>query len=178
MYYTTTEVWKKQQKMQKEAGKVNYPPWKIRDTDSIDVLDTFHLGNDLYVQPMYYNGEPRIDLRQWFYTSDGEQKPTRRGIRLTSTSWLKLLGSNEYLVADISNVKKRRSVNKRYPLGADVYATITSPRWEVDLYLWYMGDYRQLRRSWRGISLKFRQWRKLMELSNHITSLTDHTQLK
>lgn len=160
--------------MQREASKVNYPPWKIEDTDCIDVLETFNLGNGLYVQALHYNGEPRIDLRQWFYTSDGEQKPTRRGICLTSTSWLKLLESIDHLAEDISNVKERRSVNKRYPLGADVYATITSPRWEVDLSLWYMGGYRELRRSWRGISLKFHQWRKLMELSNRITPLIDH----
>jgi len=160
--------------MQRKTVKVNYPPLKIQDTDCIDVLETFDLGDGLYVQVMHYNGEPRIDLRQWFYTSDGEQKPTRKGIRLTSTSWLKLLGENEHLVADISNVKMRRSVNKRYPLGSDVYATITSPRWVVDLYLWYMGGYRELRRGWSGLSLKFSQWRKLMELSNRITRLIDH----
>ena len=118
---------------------------------------------------MYHQGAPHIDIRQWSPVSGGEWKPSNKGIRLTSSSWLKLLGSNEHLVADIFNMThKQRWVNKQYPLGEDFYASITSPWSEVDLYFWDADD-----KTWtpgmKGINLKFPQWTKLMELSSRIT---------
>jgi len=142
---------------------------QLGKVEDMDVQDAFHLGNGVYVQPVYDSDTSYVDIRKCFPTPDGGWKPSRHGIRLPSTSWLNLLGVNEHLVADISNVMKRRQVNKKYPLGAGAYASVISPRWEVDLYLGYVGEDGVLKRGWKGIRLQFSQWKKLMDLSSSIT---------
>ena len=135
----------------------------------MDVKVAFHLGNGVHVQTMHDGDTSYVDIRKCFHTPDGGWKPTQHGIRLTSTSWLKLLEVNEHLVADIANVKKRRHVNKNYPLEDDAYASVISPWWEVDVYLGYVGEDGVLKRGWKGISLTLPQWIKLMDLSSSIT---------
>ena len=136
----------------------------------MDVQDALHLGKGVYVQIVYDSNTAYVDIRQWFQAADGGWTPTKKGIRLTSTSWLKLLGVNEHLVADILNVIKKRYVNNTYPLGNDVYASIQSPWCEVDVYLGYVGEDGVLKLGMKGISLKFAQWKTLMGLSSSITS--------
>ena len=139
------------------------------DTRSEQVLKTFHLDNHVYIQIIEDQGEMYIDIREWFQNEHGAWIPTRKGIHLTCASWLKLLGSNEYLVVDMFNITKKQQVDKHYALGGGIYASVTSPQWKVDLYLWYVGKDGILKRGWKGISFSFAEWRKLTEMSNSIS---------
>lgn len=112
------------------------------------------LGKGVYVRVINL-GERRklIDIRQWSRSG----KP-RRGIHLSPTSWWRLLGVNELLVADIFNVKRGRSVNKCYHIGANKYASIRG--WKVNLLV---GE-------WKSLSLNFSQWSKLIKDCDTITN--------
>ncbi len=98
-----------------------------------------------------------------------DEEPTKKGIRLSGSSWQLLLGVNEHLVADMfSNLTKRQWVNNHYPIDEGIYVSITSPWKEIDLYVWYIDECGLLKPSKKGISLKFPQWRKLVALSTEI----------
>ena len=126
---------------------------------------TFDLGEYVFVETLSSDGLLYVDIRRWGV--DG--KPTKKGIRLTPESWQILLGVNEQLVADIHNVlTERKWVKKWYPIGEDTYVFITSHWPSIDVYQWYIDEYGLLQPSKKGISLKFHQWKRLMELSTEI----------
>jgi len=126
---------------------------------------TSDLGERVFVETLSSDGLPYVDIRRW--SVDG--KPTKKCIRLTLESWQFLLGVNEQLVADMHNVlTKRQWVKKRYPIGEDIYVSITSDWPRIDVYVWYNDVYGFLHPTKKGISLKFHQWRKLVELSSKI----------
>ena len=135
---------------------------------NIEVQDTFDLGNGIRIQVISFNGEPKIDIRLWSQTYSGGWRPTKRGIRLSPAVWSKLLQTNEHLAADIWAVKTQQSVNKFYSVGDNIYASITSDRWKIDLRLWCLGADRVLKPGWKGITLNFSEWRNLMDLSTAI----------
>ena len=138
------------------------------------VQETFHLGKGVCIEAVLFKGRRMIDIRLWRQTQKGQWRPTRRGIRLLPTTWMKLLQLHEQLAADISDVVTCRPVNKFYSLGDDTYASIASPRWKIDVRLWPSGADGVLRPGWKGITLNFSEWRKLMELSHEITRARAH----
>ena len=149
-----------------------YSMKKIRVQNSSEqqgVQDRFHLGNGVCIQAVLFKGRHMIDIRLWLQNQNGEWRPTRRGIRLLPTTWVKLLETNEPLAADISKVIMCRIVNKFYTLGDDTYASIASPLWKIDIRLWHLGADGVLRVRRKGITLNFSQWRKLLELNHRIT---------
>lgn len=131
-------------------------------------LVTIHLGHRMYAQVMR---DKSVYISQWRRTPTDGGKSTKKSINLTPASWLKLLGANEQLVADIRDVTFRQQVNKRYPLGNGFYVSITSPRWLVDVRLWCKGEDGVLRPGWKGIRLNFVQWRRLMHFSTKISTI-------
>ena len=133
------------------------------------VQEIFQLGNGVSIQVVLFKGRRMIDIRKWHQTKSGEWRPTRRGIRLLPTTWVKLLETIEPLAADISNVIRYRTVNKFYALGNDTYASIASPRWKIDVRLWHLGADGVLRPGWKGITFNFSEWRTHVELKHRIT---------
>ena len=134
----------------------------------IEVHNVFHLGNGVHVQVIFFKGKPKIDIRMWFQKQNDGWRPTKRGIRLSPSNWTRLLQTYEDLDVDILDVTKKRTVSKFYLIGDNTYASITSPRWKIDLRVWNLGADRVLRPGWKGITLNFSEWRKLMELSPRI----------
>lgn len=135
------------------------------------MASSFDLGDQVFVQTLCSGGLPHIDIRWWKRNKEGERKPTKKGILLTAESWQLLLGANEQLVADIFNIQtKGRWVNKRYPIGEDIYASITSPWGWIYLSEWSDDGDRVMKPSRNGIYLKIHQWRKLMALRDEIAN--------
>ena len=126
-----------------------------------------HLGNRIFVIVM---ADKTIDIRQWCNSREKGSHATNLGIHLTPENWMKLLGANEHLVADIKHVMDKRRVNKFYPVGDGIYASIRSPNWLVDVRLWCDGEDGLLRPGWKGIRLNFVLWRRLMFFADNITA--------
>ena len=128
-----------------------------------------HLGNRIFVQVME---DKSIDIRQWCRSREKGLHATNLGIYLTPENWLKLLGANEHLVANIKHVIDKRRVNKFYPIGDGIFVAIRSPNWLVDVRLWCEGEDGVLRSGWKGIRLNFVLWGRLMYYADSITAAT------
>lgn len=119
------------------------------------------LGRGIKVEGCSFRGELRVDIRDW--TKEGQR--TKKGISLPNTSWKELLRSKQLILNTIEQMKDKPPVNECFHLGNDIFATIKSPYWLVDIRYWYKTDDGSLKPGRRGTSLKFPEFNKLMEFT-------------
>ena len=74
------------------------------------------LENDRYVQVSQWQGEWRVDIREW-----KNNEPTKKGISLTLMSWKNLINQLEYLDKALENREYYQS-----HLGGNVYCKLYS----------------------------------------------------
>lgn len=115
------------------------------------------LGRDIQAEPTVFKGQPRVDIRQW--TKDGLR--TRKGISLPLACWQMLI-AGKHQIQDVMKRMRQQKVNEGYHLGGDIYVTIKSPLWLIDIRYWYKGEDGMLKPGRRGISLKVPEFSKLM----------------
>ena len=72
------------------------------------------LGNDRYVQVNEWNGELRVDIREW-----KDDRPTKKGISLTLMRWKNFVDQLEYVDKALENKQSYGS-----HLGGNVYCNI------------------------------------------------------
>lgn len=131
---------------------------------------TLHLlGRNISAEATHFQGQLRVDIRQW--TRDGER--TRKGISLPLPCWQKLVAGKHQILDVVKRMRRKASVNEGYSLGGDVYVTIKSPLWLIDVRYWYKAEDGMLKPGRRGIALKFPEFFKLMEDASVIGKTLD-----
>lgn len=132
----------------------------------------FDLGHDLHIEACCFRGEPRIDIRMW--ESD---KRTKKGISLTPTQWDSFHDLTERLEADLKMMKAGLDVHKFYSLGLGdaIFVSMDSPYRVIHIRRWYQQD-GEWKPGRKGITLREREWRQLLDLKEHLTRSLKHLQ--
>lgn len=130
------------------------------------------LGRNIAAEPTQFQGQQRVDIRQW--TDGGER--TRKGISLPRAYWQMLVAGKQQIQDVMKRMRQTQNVNEGFSLGGDVYVTIKSPLWLVDIRYWYTSQDGMLKPGRRGISLKFPEFHNLMEYAKEIGKTLDSFQ--
>jgi hypothetical protein len=78
--------------------------------------------------------------------------------------------------ASIEDVKNQKPVDFEYHLGGNVYVSVVSPYWLVDIRQRFQDSEGKLRPTARGIKLKFREWQNLKESYPEIQEAVPETE--
>lgn len=133
------------------------------------VRATFHLGRNIRAQAMLYEGQSCIDIRQWNHSEVDEWVPKqKKGIWLSLQRWEALLSYADHVKGFIEDVIQHHQVDVRHRLSGTVHLTMKSPNWLVNIREWFM-DNGRLQPGWKGIALKFPEWRKLLAISGEVS---------
>ena len=106
-----------------------------------------------------WGGRLRFDIRDWT-----DNRPTIKGVSLPSLRWVSLVYMAPAVADAIKKVKEKgREVNFELHIGGNVYITVTSPYWLVDIRQRFVDSEGNLRPTRRGIKLRFAEWKALTE---------------
>ena len=137
--------------------------------------DVLHLGRDINVEPMLSQGQLRVDIRKW--GDDGIR--TNKGIYLPVQCLQELIKCRPQLEENMKKMRDDQEVSDCCVLGDDIYSTIKSPLWIVDIRNWYRSaDCAFVKPGRRGIALKFPEFSKLMDYSGIIAQKLSALQLQ
>jgi len=119
----------------------------------------FALGNDRRVNVCEWEGEKRVDMREWV-----NEKPTKKGISLTLNRWKNFV----HVVENIDQALQKGTAYQ-YHLGGNVYCTVKEGNPCVDLRQhWKPAD--QVVPCKKGLCLRPSEYRILKEAIPHIAS--------
>jgi hypothetical protein len=151
-------------------------PAAFQATNSPTVkTDVLHLGRDINVEPTLVQGQLRVDIRKW--GDDGIR--TRKGISLPVQCWQELIKCRQQLEENMEKMRDDQEVSDCCVLGDDIYATIKSPLWIIDIRNWYKSaECTFVKPGRRGIALKFPEFSKLMDYSGIIAQKLSGLQLQ
>ena len=135
---------------------------KTEKTEEEEMI--YHLGRHNHIQPNLYQGQMRVDIRHW----DRDGRRTKKGISLPIPCWQALLRLTESIQHIADRIKEKEVISNYFDLSNDVYVTLTSPLWIVDIRNWYMAEDGTLKPGWRGIALRFNEFSKLLEYASSI----------
>ena len=147
------------------------PNWLPNSTswspDFVEQKDNnlFHLGRDIRAEPTIYENLLRVDIRTW----DKNGSRTRKGISLPEDCWTSLLMQKDKILQAVTSMQQKEQVQVQFCLGREVYVSIRSPLWLIDIRYWYQDPEGTKKPSRRGISLKFDEFNKLLNVSHDIT---------
>lgn len=111
------------------------------------------MGNDRYVQVCEWNGELRVDLREW-----SRDKPTKKGISLTLMRWKNFLDLLDHVNEALKN---KRAYHCH--LGGNVNCNVTENSVYVDLRQ-YWKPAEEVVPSKKGLCLRPGEFSRLKEL--------------
>ena len=136
-------------------------PW---DFDVKKDNNLYELGRDIKAEPTIYEGILRVDIRHW--KKDGTR--STKGISLPAQCWYAVVNGCYHIQNALNEMKAKQPVDACFHVGNLVYVSIKSPLWLVDIRYWYKAEDGTLKPSRRGISLKFKEFNKLMEHADDI----------
>lgn len=134
------------------------------DDQKVEEERIYPLGREIYVQPSLFQGQMRVDIRQW----DNEGRRTKKGISLPIPCWLTLLGLTKTIQQTLDRIKGKETVREFFQLTNNVFVTLQSPLWIVDIRYWYKSEDGTLKPGWRGISLRLNEYSKLIHCASTI----------
>lgn len=140
-------------------------------TKSLEGRCMIPLQGDSYVVAKTYNDKILINIRN--YRKVAEKKyPTKQGVSLTLSRWLKLKSQKDYINSIFQLVTDGESVDEELiHLGGGVYVTLNSKYPNVDLrHFWKPEDSDKPVPTKRGITLNKIKWNKLCDV---MTIMTD-----
>ena len=79
-----------------------------------------------------------------------------------------MLSQYEDIKEAIQEVKDHEGIEQYLDIGNDVYVSIRSPLWLIDIRYWYSAEDGTMKPKRCGISLRFREFDKLMNYSLQI----------
>ena len=102
-------------------------------------------------------GEYCCDLRDYLTSH-----PTRKGVRLPLPRWATLKGIVDVVNEKIALVKDEVETFYQCHIGGNVYVTVKSPYWVVDIrHYWMPSNGKKVLPGAKGVSLKLDEWGKL-----------------
>lgn len=129
-----------------------------------EIRGTFDLGHDVRVQALYFDRQPRIDIRKW---SSGYGYPLKRGLPLSPQRWASLLELRAAIQGNIKKIQAKQHVDVTLHVSGPVFLSMASPFWTLNIREWYMeGGVKKP--GWKGIVLRFSDWEKLLGLEHEI----------
>lgn len=122
---------------------------------------SFDVGRDIQLRAVYYNGQPRIDIRHWPQEGAGVRRPIKKGIPLSLQRWLSLLCYKDTVQKLMRDVRSKATpVSSRIRVSGPVHITVESPYHCVNIREWYMEE-EELKAGAKGIVLRFSEWEKV-----------------
>jgi hypothetical protein len=127
------------------------------------------LGEGITIQPCYFKGEPRIEIRKWEEVSS-DLRRSKKGVSLSPQEWLNLLSIKDVIGLRLDMIAARTDdVDCKYPIGGGHYITLKSPFLEVDLRRWWCLELPNFRPTTHGMRLKTPQWIALLKSAEQVT---------
>ena len=123
------------------------------------------LGQYRFIAIVRWNGQLRVDIRQYTAESPGiECGPTKAGVSLSLVRWQKLVD----IAPDIMNAVQRlvadEEVKMMEHLGGNIHVSINSGIYAVDLRQWWLPqDCDSVKPTRKGIGLRLTEWETLMK---------------
>lgn len=75
-------------------------------SSSSDEKNSYDIGNRRKINVLIYEGEIRIDVRQFYLYESGEEKPGKKGISLKTEEWNKLKSLIEEVDEAVTNLEE------------------------------------------------------------------------
>ena len=125
------------------------------------------LGCGKFLKVGVFKDETRIDIREW---SEDSHIPSKKGCSLPLHVWKLLMLTTPNADAELDEVKKGQDVNHEFHLGNNIYLSIKSPYWVVDLRHRFKDSSGVLRYTRKGIRLKKNEWLALKECESVVES--------
>ena len=185
-----TDTDNKHQKIPKTEGEISTPIKMIPlDPIRIDIppppdntpeqpphLIT-ELGDGIRLTVVKYQNEVRVDLRKWGTNAVGVPHPTKKGVSFSLQRWVRMGHMQDRIATIMTSIENKEEASERIFIGGRLQVEMKSPYHCVDLREWYVdeqdGAFKPTR---KGISLKFRQWRKLCTYAGQIQQLVPEIQ--
>lgn len=128
-----------------------------------------HLGNDCYVVAKTFRGVLQIHIR-YYYKQKGKLWPTKRGVTLSPSKWLKLEANCDTLDMLLEQcftgeLKKKEEIY----LGGDVYLSVNPTFCIIDIRHWKKSvNTQETYASRKGVSLNRTRWNSLKDVMTEI----------
>ena len=125
---------------------------------------SFDLGDHKVLSVGEWDGDLRVDLRQWWPTLTDEKRPSRRGVSFHLERYAMLRMSKDSITQALTQVRKgAQDIALKCHIGGNVYATVDSPYACVNIRQWYKMEVDGELLPGRGLSLTANQWDKYLE---------------
>lgn len=128
-----------------------------------------HLGNDCYVVAKTFRGILQIHIR-YYYRNEGKLLPTKRGIALSPSKWLKLEAYCDTLDMLLEQCFTGE-LNKKEEiyLEGDVYLSVNPKYRIIDIRHWKKSvKTQETYASRKGVSLNRTRWNSLKDVMTEI----------
>ncbi len=125
----------------------------------------FHLGNERYISVKVFEGQTRIDIRQ--YNKFGEKiYPTKLGIHLTETQFANLLLFIDDIDKDVKKFQDKKVESFRYNIGDGICVSVTDGYPVVHVRLYFQNELMPCALPTKtGLALRFSEWDNLVTLA-------------
>ena len=131
------------------------------------------LGGGVKIQPCYYKGEPRVDIRQW-EEGGGIHRRSKKGVRLTPLQWNTLLSTKDEVGCRLAAIEGRvHDVDCKFHIGGGHHIALKSPFLTIDLRSWWCPEFTQFRPTTRSMRLKPCQWSALLKSEEKVAETLD-----
>jgi len=121
------------------------------------------LGNDKKIRLAEWQGEKRVDIRQWT-----PHHPTKKGISIPLHRYLILRDSINDINGAIECLQKGEDTFFKRHLGGNVYIHVKTPYTGVDIRQWYLPEDEKDIKPGKGIFLKINEWKELCNVNECI----------
>lgn len=117
-------------------------------------LFSCELGEGRVLSIIKDEAEYFIDLR----IVENDDQPSRKGQRLSLSRWKNLINNIEDIEKEVESMKNKEDVDYRLHLGGNIFVSIKTPYWCVNLRKFRDGTIP----THEGLSLKFGQWQHMI----------------
>ena len=141
--------------------------------DIFVVQEYLHIGNERYVTVKSFNGQTRVDIRQ--YDKFGDKiYPTKSGVHLCRSQFVNLLDLEKEIDNDVSEFRNKTVESFKYHLGDEVYVTATVGFPLVHIRLHYKNEDMSVALPTKvGVALRFDEWDALVNILEKVQKLID-----
>ena len=110
-----------------------------------------------------WEGQPRIDLRQWWPSLGNVKRPSKRGVSMPLHRYAMLRSTLPFVDNVLARVKEgAKDIDEKWHLGSNMFVTISSPYSCVNIRQWFKKDVDGDLLPGRGISLNAAQWNEFL----------------
>src|SRR3989441_6287032 len=140
---------------------------------SLFVQNHLHIGNERYVTVKSYNGQTRVDIRQYVRYGD-KIYPTKSGVYLSGSQFVNLLDLVKDIGNDVSEFRNKTVESFKYHIGDEVYVTATEGFPLVHIRLHYKNEDMPIALPTKvRVALRFGEWEALVNILENVQKLVD-----